>query len=43
MPSGYGASPADEKAFLEAQLGSLERELEEIRSRIGELEKKPEE
>ena len=42
-PAVYGASPADEKAFLEGQLSSLERELAEVRSRIGELEKKPEE
>ena len=40
-PYGYGRPATDEKSFLEEQLCSLEKEIEAVRSRIGELEKKP--
>ncbi|MDD5222624.1 MAG: DUF5320 domain-containing protein [bacterium] len=38
---GHGRPATDEKPFLEEQLSSLKKEIEAVRSRIGELEKKP--
>jgi len=39
-PPAYEPSPEEERAYLSSTIGSVEKELEALKARLGELEEK---